>query len=238
MKSQSGINDLRALLSKSVLLRTFGSRLFHPYTRFSMQRLLIATNNEGKMAEMQALLTGLPVELVTPSQQGIDLEVTEDGRTYAENAQKKAVAFARLSNLISLADDSGLEVDLLGGAPGLYSHRYVPAPDATDADRRLYLLSNLAGKPRPWHARFRAAVAIAVPSGPVQVVEGECPGEIIPDERGAGGFGYDPLFWFPEMGRTMAELDMQEKNRISHRAQAVMKAVPILETLFRQSHNG
>ncbi len=198
-----------------------------------MRRLLIATNNKGKMDEMQALLAGLSIELVTPSQQGIQLEVTEDGGTYAENAQKKAVAFARLSDLISLADDSGLEVDSLDGAPGLYSHRYVPAPGATDADRRLYLLSNLAGKPRPWHARFRAAVVIAVPRGSVQVVEGECPGEIIPEERGAGGFGYDPIFWIPEMGRTMAELDMQEKNRISHRARAVIKAIPVLEMLFK-----
>jgi XTP/dITP diphosphohydrolase len=197
-----------------------------------MPRLLIATNNKGKMEEMQALLAGLPVELVTPSQAGIHLEVTEDGSTYAENAQKKAAAFARLSDLVSLADDSGLEVDALNGAPGLYSHRYVPAGGATDADRRLYLLSNLAGKPRPWLARYRAAVAIAVPRGSVQVVQGVCPGEIIPEQRGTRGFGYDPIFWIPEMGLTMAELDMEEKNRISHRARAVMKARPILEALF------
>ncbi len=198
-----------------------------------MQKLLIATNNKGKVQEMQALLAGLPAELVTPAQAGIELEVTEDGKTYVENAQKKALAFARLSDLVSLADDSGLEVAPLDGAPGLYSHRYVPGANATDADRRRYLLSNLAGKARPWSARFRAAVAIALPDGSVQAVEGECPGEIIPEERGTGGFGYDPIFWIPEMGRTMAELNMQEKNRISHRAHAVMKARPILEALFR-----
>ena len=197
-----------------------------------MNRLLIATNNLGKMEEMQALLAGLPVELVTPEQLGLDMRVPEDGKSYAENAEKKAVAFARLSGLVSLADDSGLEVDALNGAPGLYSARYLSIPGAGDADRRAYLLKNLRGQPRPWLARFRAAIAIAVPRGSVQTVEGECPGEIIPEERGSGGFGYDPVFFIPEMGRTMAELDMDEKNRISHRARAVMKARPILETIF------
>ena len=197
-----------------------------------MNKLLIATNNPGKMEEMHALLAGLRAELVTPDQAGIDLRVIEDGKTYAENAGKKAVAFARRSGLISLADDSGLEVDALRGAPGLYSARYLSKPGATDADRRLYLLKNLSKKPRPWLARFRAAVAIAVPHGSLQVVEGECPGQIIPDERGTGGFGYDPIFLIPELGRTMAELDMDEKNRISHRARAVTKARPILDTLF------
>jgi XTP/dITP diphosphohydrolase len=197
-----------------------------------MSQLLIATNNQGKMAEIRALLEGLPVELLTPAQAGLDLHVTEDGRTYAENAGKKAVAFARLSGLISLADDSGLEVEALGRAPGLYSARYLSSPGASDADRRAYLLQNLAGKPRPWRACFRAAVAIAVPHGSVQVVEGECPGEIISEERGAGGFGYDPIFLILQLGRTMAELNMEEKNRISHRAHAVMKARPILDLLF------
>ncbi len=197
-----------------------------------MNKLLIATNNAGKMKEMQALLAGLQAELVTPADVGIDLNVTEDGKTYAENAEKKAVAFARASNLISLADDSGLEVEALAGAPGLYSARYTGTHGATDAERRLFLLQNLRDKPRPWLARFRATVAIAVPHGSVQVLEGDCPGEIIDEERGTSGFGYDPIFFIPELGRTMAELDMEEKNRISHRARAVMKARPILDMLF------
>ncbi len=197
-----------------------------------MNKLLIATNNAGKMKEMQALLAGLQAELVTPADVGIDLNVTEDGKTYAENAEKKAVAFARASNLISLADDSGLEVEALDGAPGLYSARYTGTHGATDAERRLFLLENLRGKPRPWLARFRATVAIAVPHGSVQVLEGDCAGEIINEERGTSGFGYDPIFFIPELGRTMAELDMEEKNRISHRARAVMKARPILDMLF------
>lgn len=197
-----------------------------------MNKLLIATNNKGKLEEMQALLAGLSAELIMPEQIGLDLHVTEDGKSYAENASKKAAAFARSSDLISLADDSGLEVEALGGAPGLYSARYVASPGATDADRRLRLLQNLSTKPRPWLARFRAAIAIAVPRGSVQVLEGDCPGEIIPVERGTGGFGYDPIFYIPGLDRTMAELTMEEKNRISHRAQAVMKARPILDRLF------
>ncbi len=197
-----------------------------------MKKLLIATNNKGKTEEMLALLAGLRAELVTPSDLGLDLHVIEDGRTYAENAGKKALAFAQASDLIALADNSGLEVNALGGAPGIYSARYLPEAGATDADRRAYLLKNLGTKPRPWLARFRAAVAIAVPGRAVQVVEGQCPGEIIPDERGMGGFGYDPIFFIPDIGRTMAELEMDEKNRLSHRARAIINARPIMEQLF------
>jgi XTP/dITP diphosphohydrolase len=196
-----------------------------------MNRLLIATNNRGKVEELRALLHDLPVQLVTPLEINLELDVVEDGSTYAENAGKKALAFAQASGLVSLADDSGLEVEALGGAPGLYSARYLSKPGATDADRRAYLLKNLGDKPRPWRARFRATVAIAVPGQSLQLAEGYCQGEIIPEERGTGGFGYDPIFFIPELGRTMAELDMEEKNRVSHRARAVMNARPFLEKL-------
>jgi XTP/dITP diphosphohydrolase len=196
-----------------------------------MNRLLIATNNRGKVEELRALLHDLPVQLVTPLEINLELDVLEDGSTYAENAGKKALAFAQASGLVSLADDSGLEVEALGGAPGLYSARYLSKPGATDADRRAYLLKNLGNKPRPWQARFRATVAIAVPGQRVQLAEGDCRGEIIPEERGTGGFGYDPIFFIPELGRTMAELDMDEKNRVSHRARAMMNARPFLEKL-------
>ncbi len=196
-------------------------------------KLLIATNNKGKLEEMQALLSGLNLEVLTPEELGVNLRVNEDGTTYGENAEKKAIAFARITDLISLADDSGLEVEALGGAPGIYSARHTGRQGASDAERRAFLLKNLDGKPRPWQARFRAAIAIAVPHGSVQVIEGQCPGEIIPEERGTGGFGYDPIFLIPELGRTMAELVMQEKNRISHRARAVLKARPILEMLAK-----
>jgi len=197
-----------------------------------MNKLLIATNNKGKVKELQDLLKSLGIELVTPADINLNLEVEEDGANYNENAAKKARAFAQASGLVSLADDSGLEVDALDGAPGLHSARYHPKPGANDADRRAYMIENLKGKPRPWTAHFHATIAIAVPSKDVHIVEGNCYGEIIPEERGTGGFGYDPIFLFPELNQTMAELDMDEKNRLSHRAKAVMNAIPVLRKLF------
>ncbi len=199
-----------------------------------MYKLLIATNNKGKVIELQDLLKDTGFELVTPADINLDLDVDEDGTTYAENAAKKAQAFAFASGLISLADDSGLEVDALDGAPGLYSARYHPKPGANDADRRAYMLENLQGKPQPWTAHFHATIAIAVPEQDVHIVEGNCYGEIIPEERGTGGFGYDPIFLFPELNRTMAELEMEEKNRLSHRAKAVMNAIPVLRKIFME----
>jgi XTP/dITP diphosphohydrolase len=162
----------------------------------------------------------------------LNLNVHEDGTTYAENAAKKALAFAQASGLTCLADDSGLEVEALNGAPGLYSARYSPKPGASDKDRRDYLLHNLTGKARPWKARFMATVAVSRPGAGVDLAEGSCPGEIIPEERGTGGFGYDPIFFMPELGRTMAELPEETKNRLSHRARAVQAAMPILKRLF------
>jgi XTP/dITP diphosphohydrolase len=197
-----------------------------------MTKLLIATNNQGKIEELKELLKEAGIEFVTPAQIDLQLDVVEDGSTYRENAGKKAVAFARASGLISLADDSGLEVDALGGAPGLYSARYSPKPGAKDKDRRDFLLQNLADKPRPWKAHFHATIAIAKPTGEVEFAVGNCYGEIIPEERGTGGFGYDPIFLLTELGKTMAELEMDEKNRLSHRARAMMAAIPILRKLF------
>ena len=198
-----------------------------------MKKILIATNNKGKVKELRDLLKDISIELVMPADINLNLNVVEDGHTYAENATKKALAFAQASNMISLADDSGLEVDALDGAPGLYSARYSPKPGASDADRRAYLLENLKDKPRPWMAHFHATIAIATAEKTVQLAEGNCYGEIIPEERGTGGFGYDPIFLFPELGKTMAELEMEQKNRLSHRARAVMNAMPILEKLLR-----
>ena len=198
-----------------------------------MNKLLIATNNKGKVVELQDLLKDIGIELITPADINLNLEVEEDGTTYAENAAKKAIAFAHASGLISLADDSGLEVDALNGAPGLYSARYHPKPGANDADRRAYMIENLRGKPHPWTAHFHATIAIAIPDQDVHIVEGNCYGEIIPEERGTGGFGYDPIFLFPELNKTMAELEMEEKNRLSHRAKAVMNAIPILKKIYQ-----
>lgn len=197
-----------------------------------MPKLLIATENQGKLCEFQELLAGLGYELVTPRQVGLTLNVVEDGDTYAENAEKKARAYAAASGLVALADDSGLEVDALDGAPGLYSARYHPRPGASDADRRAYMLENLGEKPRPWKAHFHATVAVATPGGELYFAEGNCYGEIIPEERGDGGFGYDPIFLVEGLGHTMAELPMDEKNRRSHRALAVQNAIPILKKVF------
>ncbi|MFH1906006.1 MAG: RdgB/HAM1 family non-canonical purine NTP pyrophosphatase [Chloroflexota bacterium] len=197
-----------------------------------MPRIILATNNPGKVREMQALLNNLEVELILPADIGLDLHVTEDGQSYAENAALKALAFARASGMTALGDDSGLEVDALGGKPGLHSHRFAPWPNASDADRRAYLLQQLQGKPRPWTARFRATVAVATPGGEVRYAVGECEGEIIPDERGTDGFGYDPIFLIPALGRTMAELAMHEKNRLSHRARAIQNASQFLKEVL------
>jgi len=199
--------------------------------------LLIATNNQGKIEELQALLKGTGIELITPAQIDLDLDVIEDGHTYAENATKKAIAFAQASGLIALADDSGLEVEALNGEPGLYSARYgsQDGQKLSDKDRRAYLIKHLKDKPRPWTARFCATIAIARPTGETYLTEGICEGEIIPEERGTGGFGYDPIFLLSELGKTMAELSMDEKNRLSHRARAVIKAKSILEVMFSKS---
>jgi XTP/dITP diphosphohydrolase len=196
-------------------------------------KLLLATNNKGKLIELQFILADMPIEIVTPADLGLNLEVDEDGSTYAENAAKKAIAFARASGLTCLADDSGLEVDALNGAPGLYSARYSSKPGATDEDRRQFLLQNLraANAPRPWMARFRATVAVAGPEGSVDWAEGICEGQVIPEERGAGGFGYDPIFLLQGMDQTMAELSEETKNRLSHRALAVEAARGILMKL-------
>jgi XTP/dITP diphosphohydrolase len=197
--------------------------------------LLIATENKGKRRELQQLLAELQLYLVLPSEVGLALNGDETGSTYAENAALKALAYARASGLLALADDSGLEVDTLDGAPGLFSHRYGASASSgglADSDRRAFLLQNLRGKPRPWTARFHATVAIATPNGDVRFAEGICPGEIIPEERGTGGFGYDPIFLLEGNTQTMAELDDDEKNRLSHRGRAVRAAIPILREML------
>jgi XTP/dITP diphosphohydrolase len=200
-----------------------------------MPRVLIASNNQGKLKEIQALLKDLRAELLTPARLGLDTRVSEDGQTYAENAALKGKFYAQESGMITLADDSGLEVDVLNGLPGLYSARFDPQAGAIDADRRSYLLRCLLGKPRPWLARFRCVLALVTPDGESRFVEGICEGEVIPEERGTHGFGYDPIFLVPELGKTMAELTMLEKNRISHRARAVRAVLPILVDLLRES---
>ena len=195
-------------------------------------KLLIATTNPGKREELIDLLKGLSLEIVTPQELGLSLEIEESGSTYAENASLKAQAFCQTSGLLTLADDTGLEVDALGGRPGVYSARYVEKPGATDADRRIRLLRELAGHPRPWTAHFHCTVAVAAPAEELQLFDGDAFGEIIPEERGEYGFGYDCLLVLDGSGKTLAELKMDEKNRYSHRAKAVKKAIAYLNVRY------
>lgn len=194
-----------------------------------MQRLLIATNNPGKIGEYRDLLAGLPVHLTSPADEGLNLEVAETGATFEANAVLKVWAFAKASGLLTLADDSGLEVDALGGEPGVHSARYA-GPGASDQARYQLLLHNMEGI--PWKrrvARFRCVIAIATPEGEVRTAEGTCEGIIALEPRGEHGFGYDPVFYMPEYGCTMAELPPEIKNHVSHRARAAARIRPLLE---------
>lgn len=197
-------------------------------------QLLVATNNRGKLREYAELLKGLPFELTTLSEQGITQEVEETGSSLEQNAVSKATTYASLSGLTTLADDSGLEVDALGGEPGPLSRRYA-GENVSDKERNDYLLAKLKDIPREKRtARFRAVIAIAMPGGRVGIGEGVCEGIIAFSAKGEGGFGYDPIFYLPELDKHMAELSLEEKNRISHRAKAAEKARRILERLAKQ----
>jgi XTP/dITP diphosphohydrolase len=196
-----------------------------------MERLLIATNNKGKIREFQALLAGIPYALVTPNDLNLKLEVEETGVSYEANARLKARAFSQASGLLTLADDSGLEVDALNGEPGIHSARYA-GPAAKDGNKIDFLLSKLQGVPEEKRtARFRCVIAIAGAVEKVWYCEGKCEGRITLAPRGAEGFGYDPVFLFPEMGKTMAELPEDVKNQISHRGRAAFEAVKYLKGL-------
>jgi XTP/dITP diphosphohydrolase len=193
-----------------------------------LSKLLLGTNNKGKVLEYRALLEGIPFELVTPAELGIAVDVEETGSSFEENASLKARAFAAESGLLTLADDSGLEVDALHGEPGVHSHRYA-GEGATDRELVDYLLTRLKDiSLQKRTARFRCVIAIATPDGKVTLCQGECRGVITFEPRGAGGFGYDPIFLFPSLNKTMAELTMEEKNRLSHRAMAAQKAQEVL----------
>jgi len=192
-------------------------------------QLLIATHNQGKMREYRQLLKGLSLNLVSLDDVGIKDDVPETGETYADNALLKARAYAQQSGILTLADDSGLEVDALDGEPGPLSARYA-GEGATDADRIDYLLGKLATvSPTQRTARFRCVIALVWPSGREQLVEGTCEGRITKAPRGEQGFGYDPVFLVADDTRTMAELSAEEKNAISHRARAAAKARALLE---------
>lgn len=189
-----------------------------------MRSLVLATGNPGKVREFRRLLDGSGYRVLTPAEAGVAVDVVEDGATYAANAAKKARAVARAAGTLALADDSGIEVDALGGRPGMYSARY-GTPDLDDDGRTALLLRELAGTPPARRtARYRAVVALAWPDGRTELFEGTMEGQIAEQPRGERGFGYDPVFLVAD-GRTAAELDDAEKDAISHRGQAVRAAV-------------
>ena len=193
--------------------------------------LLVATTNPGKAREFRHLLHPVTPNAIFPDDLGIQINVIEDGATYEDNAIKKATAYCMASGLVTVADDSGLEVDALGGAPGIRSARYAVGRDADRVEHLLAQMSHVS--PRQRTARFRCALAIVTPCGATHVAEGACEGIIAQAPSGTGGFGYDPVFWLPEHGCTMADLGPDVKNRISHRARAVAAALPVLNHLLR-----
>jgi len=198
-------------------------------------RLVLATHNAGKIRELKEILSALPVELASLADLSLSEETAETGETYAANALLKATAIGRLTGQPTLGDDSGLEVDALGGRPGLHTARYA-GPAATNPDRWAKVLSELRDTPWPERtARFKCAMALVKPGSSPQVVEGVCEGMIAVAPSGAGGFGYDPIFYLPEYGCTMAELNQELKNQISHRARAAQKAKGVISAWMSPS---
>jgi XTP/dITP diphosphohydrolase len=189
----------------------------------SRRRVVLASFNAGKLREMRALLAHVAVDLVPLSDWPGAALPAEGRQSYADNATRKAMAAARLTGCVAIADDSGLEVDALGGAPGVESARFGGA--LTDAERCALLLARLQGVPVDRRgARFRCVIAVAHPDGRVETDEGSVEGLIATAPRGSAGFGYDPVFYYPPLARTFAELDPEDKARVSHRAVALRKA--------------
>jgi XTP/dITP diphosphohydrolase len=201
-----------------------------------MPKFLLATANPGKIEEYRLLLDNPGYEITTLAERGISKIAIESGNSYEQNARLKAVTYAELSQLITIADDSGLEVDALGGEPGVHSARFA-GENATDEEKVRTILAKLNGV--PWEKRtacFKCVIAIATPEGQLELCHGGCRGIITFEAKGENGFGYDPIFYIPEMDKTMAELPLKVKNQISHRAQASLKARRLLKRLHSQTH--
>ncbi len=198
-------------------------------------RFLVATLNPGKARELSGLLGGLPYELVTPPELGITSAPPEEGRTLEENATAKALYYHRLSGLLTLAEDSGLEVEALGGEPGVRSARF--AGDwASDGDNIRLLLHRLAGvPPEKRRARFRCVMAVVACGSTLGLFTGQCPGIITTELRGQAGFGYDPVFLVPEIGQTFSQISAEVKNRLSHRVGAAKEAACFLCDIMNHS---
>ena len=182
-------------------------------------KVVLASHNQKKMVEMKAILSQMGVEVLSQAEVGVDLEPEETGTTFEENARIKAQAVMQATGLPAIADDSGLMVDALGGDPGVYSARY-GGPGLDDTGRRQLLLKNMAGESNR-ACKFVSVICCAFPDGGEVMARGECPGILAQGPSGDGGFGYDPIFYLPQLGKTMAQLTPAEKNQISHRARAL-----------------
>jgi XTP/dITP diphosphohydrolase len=195
------------------------------------QVIVLATRNQGKVKEFAEMLKGFPVEIKSLNDFGPIPEAVEDGATFDDNAYKKASFTAKVLGLPAMADDSGLVVEALDGAPGVYSARYA-GEKANDADNIAKLLKEMAGKSNR-KAAFACVISLAVPSGPALTFEGRCEGEILTAPRGEDGFGYDPIFFYPPLGKTFAELNLAEKNRMSHRGMAVAQVAAEFDKVLK-----
>ncbi len=195
------------------------------------QVIVLATRNQGKVKEFAEMLKGFPVEIKSLNDFGPIPEAVEDGATFDDNAYKKASFTAKVLGLPAMADDSGLMVEALDGAPGVYSARYA-GEKANDADNIAKLLKEMAGKSNR-KAAFACVISLAVPSGPALTFEGRCEGEILTAPRGEDGFGYDPIFFYPPLGKTFAELNLAEKNRMSHRGMAVAQVAAEFDKVLK-----
>ncbi len=201
-----------------------------------MAAVVIASRNEHKVAEIRQLLSGLAIDVLSLKDFPEAPEIEEDGETFEANALKKARSISQFAKLTTLADDSGLEIDILGGLPGVHSARFA-GESASDGENNAKLLQLMQGVcPEKKAARFRCAIALVSRCGPEQLVEGSCPGLIIDRPQGTGGFGYDPLFMVPDLGKTFAELSSEEKSRISHRGRALQKTLPILREWLKRGY--
>jgi XTP/dITP diphosphohydrolase len=196
-------------------------------------KLLVATNNQGKLRELKQLLTPLQLDVMGLDQLNNPPIVEEDGTTFADNARKKALTLARFSDCLTLADDSGLCVDVLDGDPGVFSARYAGKQGDDQANNTKLLKELLAIPLKQRKAHFYCCIALAWPDGRCSTVEGQVDGLIVEQERGTHGFGYDPLFLVPEYGKTMAELPAEIKNRISHRGRALQKLLPLFREIIQ-----
>lgn len=197
-------------------------------------KLLIATNNPGKITEYQDIFAHLSIRLTSLRNEGITLDPEETGATFEENAILKAKVFAEASGLLTLADDSGIEIDVLGGEPGIYSARYGNTAKEDDEGRRQLVLKKMKGVPWPERtARFRCVVALATKEGVIGTAEGKVEGFITDEASGQHGFGYDPIFYYPPFDCTLAQLSPEQKHKVSHRGRAARAALPLIEQFYK-----